>query len=139
MSIEEKELFDLFKYTKNVFLGRIDYLDSKVEVVYEDEGKAYIDLVGNPRSLEVICHKGVVVNGICAFRKETQALILNSDYAHGEFLDESNLRILFIGENFKGFVGSLLHLDRIKYLYVHKNNPYFEAKNNKLVEKKSSR
>jgi hypothetical protein len=31
----------------------------------------------------------------------------------------------------KGFIDEPLHLDRIKYLYVHKDNPYFESINNK--------
>ena len=50
---------------------------------------------------------------------------MNCDYAHPEFLDESRVEILFLGENFKGFIDVPLHLDRIKYLYVHKDNPYF--------------
>ena len=39
--------------------------------------------------------------------------------------------ILFIDTlKFKGFIGVPKHLDKIKYLYIHKNNTYFKTENN---------
>lgn len=132
---EEELLFQIFKYTKNVFLNRIPYTPSTIEVVYHDEGLDYIDIISPPKGLDLVENKGVVVNGLLGFRYNTKALILNCDYAHPEFLDESRVEILFLGENFKGFIDEPLHLDRIKYLYVHKDNPYFESINNQLIKK----
>ena len=133
---EDETLFKIFKFTKNVFLKRIEYPASTIEVIYEDNGKNFFDIISKPRGLEIVDELKVInltaSNGILAFCKDTKVLILNCDYAHREFLDESNLRILFIGEKFKGFLGEPLHLDRIKYLYIHKDNPYFIAVNNKL-------
>lgn len=135
---QEETLFKIFKYTKNVFLNRIDYAPSLLDIIYEDEGKVYVDIISKSRGLEIIesqIPNSVAINGVLAFYKDTKALIINCDYAHREFLDESNVKILFVGKNFKGFIGEPLHLDRIKYLYVDKDNPYFKAENNILVKK----
>ena len=134
-SPEDEVLFQIFKYTKNVFLNRIPYTPSTIEILYNDEGKNYIDIISPYRGLEFVEHEGVVCNGVLAFATNTKALILNCDYADGEFLDESRLRILFLGKDFKGFVGEPLHLNKIKYLYVHKDNLYFESENNMLKRK----
>ena len=34
---EDELLFKIFKYTKNVFLNRIDYHPSQLEVIYQDK------------------------------------------------------------------------------------------------------
>lgn len=135
---EDEILFKIFKYTKNVFLNRIDYQPSQLEVIYQDKGISYVDIINSSRGLEVINSISTptsAINGVLAFYKDTKALILNCEYADPEFLDESNLKILFIGKNFKGFINIPLHLDRIKYLYVHKDNPIYKSEYNKLVKK----
>ena len=135
---EDETLFKIFKYTKNVFLNRIDYVPSSLEVLYKEDNMSYVDIISKPRGLEVVESSDsptCAVNGICAFFKDTKALILNTHYAHSEFLDESSIRILFLGKDFKGFINTPKHIDKIKYLYVHKDNPYFKAENNKLMKK----
>ena len=133
---EDELLFRIFKYTKNVFLNRIAYEPSTLEMIYEEHNKKYVDIVSKPRGLEIVKGNVVACNGILAFYYQTKALILDCDYAHKEFLDESRLRILFLGKDFKGFIGDPLHMDRIKYIYVHPDNPYFEADNNILKKKR---
>ena len=136
---EEEILFKIFKYTKNVFLKRIDYPVSTLQLIYTSEGRNYVDIFSKQRGLEIVEDTEIenltAINGIIAFQHSTKALILNCDYADDEFLDEAAPRILFIGKNFKGFTDEPKHMDRIKYLYVHKDNPYFEANNNRLIRK----
>ncbi len=136
---KEELLFQIFKYTKNVYLNRIHYPKSKLEEIYEDEGISFVDLSHKARGLEYVASyenkETCISNGFLAFQYHTKALILDCEYAHKEFLDESNLRILFLGKNFKGFIGEVKHMDKIVYLYVDKDNPFFESQNNKLVKK----
>ena len=119
-------------------LNRIHYQPSQLEVIYKDKGITFVDIISKSRGLEIINsidNNTSTVNGVLGFYKDTKALILNCEYADGEFLDESSLKVLFIGKNFKGFISNPLHLDRIKYLYVHNDNPYFISNKNKLMEK----
>ena len=137
---DDELLFKIFKYTKNVFLDRIPYTLPSTFIDYEDDGIYYIDIDSKPRGLEIIDGSlydkdTCAQRGICALSYHARALILNTKYASRELLDESRVKILFIGKDFIDFIGEPI-LRQVKYLYVHKDNQYYESVNNKLMKKR---
>ncbi len=133
----EQLLFKIFKYTKNVFLNKIDYPYSQISITYKDNHLTYIDFTHTPKGLAYIYapYQGYVVNqGICAL-SQTKALIIDCEYIDGNFLDESIVEILFLGKTFKGFINEVKYLNKIKYLYIDKDNPYYKVINNQLIKK----
>jgi hypothetical protein len=135
------ELFEIYKFTKRVVYGKIDYPKSelyliddenitRVDEVLENRGVAYVDLVGaEPK-------KTVADEGLLALRSEVKALILNTDEASTAFLDESYVKVLFFGADFKAFTnGYFIPFPAIKYIWVDAQNKYFSADNNVLFDK----
>lgn len=94
--------------------------------IYDDRSIAYVDLKVEDKIIEV-------TNGLLAFNHNVKSLIINADSLDHEMLEESNIRMLFVGDKVKkmsAFVNASL-----KYLEVDKNNPYFTSLNNVLFNK----
>lgn len=137
----DAQLFQIFKYAKQIFVGLLPYKTSKL-LLNECEDYIYIDeIIGDKRGIEYIDLVGKT-KPTCAYdgllAMSVSALILNCDYASSNFLDESCLKILFLGKDFKGFLlDDFIQPCYLKYIYVDKRNPYFEVRDNVLINKKS--
>lgn len=137
---ENKVLFAIYKFSKSIFNKQIewqqskctliDYGDNRVGIyeIFDDRAVAYVDLKKENKSIEA-------TGGVLACKYNVKSLIINADYLSHEMLDESHVRMIFIGDRVKdipaGFIGVSL-----KYLEVDKNNPYFTSQNNVLFDKK---
>lgn len=134
---ESERLFAIYKFSKLIFNKKIDWQQSKfftndnnttawVDEVDENRAVAYIDW-------QVEGKKTATTAGMLAFNHDVESLIINVDEFDHEMLDESSVRMLFIGDRVKE-IYSLIELS-LKYLEVSKDNPYFTAENNVLFNK----
>ena len=137
---KSKVLFALYKFSKSIFNKQIDWKQSEcalidyggnriaIDEILDDRAVAYVDLKKENAQVEA---KG----GLLAFNLDVKSLIINADYLSHEILDESQVRMIFIGDRVKtipaAFIGASL-----KYLEVDQNNPYFTSQNNVLFDKK---
>ena len=142
----QAELFRIYQYTKRVFFGEIPFVPAPL-CVRECDDRLLIDGVSSNMGLIWVNQTGgdgeaqtVADAGLLAFKTNAQALILNVDLAHSDFLDESCVRVLFFGADIKGLRnGFFVPHTPIRYLYVHRDNPYFCAENNVLFNKERTR
>lgn len=133
-----KLLFSIYKFSKGIFNKKIDwkqsnydlinYSDNRVGIyeIFDKRSISYVDLKVKDKTVEV-------TNGVLAFNHDVKSLIINADYLDHEMLDESSVKMLFIGDRVKEmspFINASL-----KYLEVDKNNPYFTSQNNVLFNK----
>lgn len=134
----KKKLFSIYKFSKAIFnkaikwkqsnCDLINYSDNRVGVyeIFDDRAIAYVDLNLENKIVEV-------TNGALAFNHNVKSLIINADSLDHEMLEESSIRMLFVGDRVKkmsAFISASL-----KYLEVDKNNPYFTSLNNVLFNK----
>ena len=80
----------------------------------------------------------IAEDGILAF-EHTRALIINTDRIKNNFLDESQVRILFFGPNVKELVGGYFQRAYLKYIFVDSRNRHFSSENNVLFNKNKTR
>ena len=133
------ELFSVYKYTKAVYSGKIPFENDKLNI-NEDECD-YVQSAYSKRGLALVDYtvKGktsVADSGILAF-EPAKALILNVNEIKRDFLDESQVRILFLGkdvEKIDFFFGA-----NLKYLSVDSKNRYFSSEDNVLFDKDKAR
>ena len=129
------ELFSIYKYTKAVYCGDI-FFEKDLLYINEDE-KNYVQSAYSKRGLALVDYtiKGrstVADGGILAF-EPAKSLILNVNEIKRDFLDESQVRILFLGkdvEKIDFFFGA-----NLKYLSVDSKNKYFSSEDNVLFNK----
>lgn len=138
---QNDELFNIYKFTKNVYFGKIPFEKDMLDVVTSD--KTYVLSASGHRGLAIVDlhneEKPVVADdGILAFER-TKALIINTDEIKNNFLDESMVRILFIGPDVKSINGDLFHRAYLKYIFVDTNNKFFSSDNNVLFNKKKTK
>jgi hypothetical protein len=138
---EKKRLFKIYKFAKRVVTGEIPYEPSPltvyeyddqiyVEESVDDRGLAYVDVRGDKN------RRSFAAEGLAVFRARTPALYLNTDEAHANFLDESHVRMLFFGPDFRGFPnGYFIPQTPLRYIWVNEKNPYLSAENNVLFDK----
>lgn len=139
----DAQLFRIYKYAKQIFLGLIPYEPTKLlinefekyiyidDIIGEKRGIAYINLVGKTKPT-------YAYEGLLAMFNRIKVLILNCDYVSCDLLDESSVKILFLGKDFKGFMsGDFLQPIDFRYIYVDKRNPYFEVRDNVLIDKQT--
>lgn len=135
---ENDLLFSLYKFTKSVFYGKIPYTPDTLDVVDNPSNKEiYIKGAYGGRGLSLVELTGnrpcVADDGILAFDK-TKALIVNVDEITSNLLDESQVKILFLGPRCRIENNHLLR-NSIRYLSVHSANPYYYCEDNVLFTK----
>ncbi len=135
---ENDLLFSLYKFAKAVFYGKIPYTPDVLDVVDHPSNKEiYIKGACGNRGLALVEYKGdrpcLADDGILAFDK-TNALIINVDEITSNLLDESQVKILFLGPKCKIENNRLLR-NSLKYLLVHSDNPYYSSEDNVLFSK----
>lgn len=136
---ERERLFAIYKFSKLVFNKKVDWKQSEydsdehydkktivIKEIFEDKALAYVDFKVDGKIVRA-------KNGILAFNENVESLIINVDEIEHEFLDESHVRMLFLGGRVK-YITDFINLS-LKYIEVDKNNPYFTAKNNVLFTK----
>lgn len=140
----ENTMFCIYKFAKKVIHGDVAYEKSKVtyqengnEILITDthdsRGLALIDFIGEA-GVETVAADGLLAFG------NAFSLILNTDRASSNFLDESRVVSLFLGADFKGFEhGFFLAPSQLRYLSVSGKNPYFCSDNNVMFDKDMSR
>ncbi len=143
---KKKELFSIYKFTKKVLFGEIDYPESKAD--YMDIGdRIYVQELLENRGLAYISSAGINTDkrihaapGLLACRSATRSLILGTDSASRDFLEESSVKILFIDKNFKQFDdGYFIPYSLPRYIYASGENKYFSSENNVLFNKDKTR
>lgn len=141
---EDLLLFHMLKYTKWVYSGKIPFEKDIIEIndaSYED--KIYVLGASGQYGLSYVdCHNDarpvVALDGLLAFNR-TKALILNVDTVSSMVLDESQVRILFLGPDVKSIDGGFLRVGMLKYLFVDSKNKFFSSDNNVLFNKDKTR
>lgn len=135
-------LFSIYKYAKRVLEGTLPYSPSPVQT-REYDGRILVDYVPHAVGLSLVDPRAsgtegytVADDGLLAFKTETLALILNTDSANADFLDESRVRVLFFGKDFAGFEkGFFVPRSPVRFLGVHRENKHFTSDNNVLFNK----
>ncbi|MBQ7225970.1 MAG: hypothetical protein IJX02_05140 [Clostridia bacterium] len=136
----QNELFNVYKFAKNVFYKKIpfekatldtntDPEDCKTHILGADGkyGVAVVDLHNDENPV-------IAEDGLLAF-DHTKALIINTDEIKSNVLDESMVRILFLGPDVKVIEGDYLRGAYLKYILVDSNNKQFSSENNVLFNK----
>ena len=141
--LEDAQLFKIFKFAKQVYLGLISYDKSELRINESDDYLYIEDIKNSKRGLEYIDYANKnkptsADEGLFAMRYSTVAVILNCDYINFFVFDDSNVRILILGEDVKGFSnGTFMQYCNLRYIYVDDKNPYFETRDNVLIDKRS--
>lgn len=139
---ENELLFAIYKFSKAIFNHQVEWIQSKYDFSTIEDNKVEILEIFDKRSIAYV-DKGMDFNkvkataGVLAFKWNVKSLIINVDVLDHELLDESGVRMLFIGDKVKEITG-FINLG-LKYIEVDKNNPYFTAKNNVLFNKDMTR
>ena len=141
---QRKELaFRIFKFAKQVYYG---------ETVYEKSELVTVDRGDYTEICEAVEHRGlavvapecdcptVAVSGLIAMRQGVRALILNTDAAKTELLEESRVETLLLGHRFTAWPdGGLMQYAPLRYIWVDGKNKHFTAEDNVLFDKDKTR
>lgn len=134
----QKELFHIYKYTKNVFNHKIDFEKEKLDIEKRDHYILIRDIVGK-KGVAIIepDDKGhyVVESGIMALNRNVISLIINAEGVQRDIFDESIVKMVFFGERFKELSDGYLMTKGIRYLYVDSHNPNFVSVDNVMFDK----
>ena len=136
------EHFRVYKFAKRVFYGELPYAASQV-FRRVSEGRMLIDGTPDNRGVILIDRterevgiRTVADEGLLAFKTDAAALILNVDFVHSSFLDESAVRALFLGRDVKEFRnGIMISPSQLRFIAVDSANPAFTAEGNVLFTK----
>lgn len=138
---EERDyLFEIYKFSKNVFNNKIPYDNAKLDFVEEDDKCFVYEIIENKKAvakINRINNKYTIADeGVLSFHLNVKSLLINVDEVKWNLLDESNVKMLFIGENLKRIEGTNLnHSYLLKHIEVSKENEYFSSENNVLFDK----
>lgn len=137
-----KRLFAIYKFSKKIFNKKIEWKQSNYDLInysdnqigiheiFDERSISYVDLQVKDKSVEA-------TNGLLAFNLNVKSLIINVDYLDEQILDESIVRMLFIGDRVKKIPACIN--TNLKYIEVDKNNPNYTSLNNVLFNKNKSK
>lgn len=144
---EKEQLFRIFKFAKQVYLGEKPYEKSEtvlfpreeyvdVDEALERRGLAYVEVDKS----ETDGKPTVACEGLLAMRSNIHAIILNVNCARAEMLDECSARILIIGSELQKFTdGGFIQYRGLRYIWADSKNQYFTADDNVLFNKDKTR
>ncbi len=138
----KNELFNVYKYTKAVYHGKIPFEKDALEIDRHKNLNHIMSVISN-RGLSVVDQHDdstpvVAEDGILAFER-TKSLIINVDIIKNNFLDESQVRILFLGPDVKEIKGDYLQKAYLKYIFVDSDNKHYSSENNVLFNKNKTK
>ena len=142
---EAKRLFSLYKFTKRVATGALAYAPSPLQTLEIEDDVLTIDEALERRGLALVDEpfrdnrKTVARDGLLALRTDVEALILNSYGANAMFLDESHVKALFFGKDFRELTDGFFYpFSAVRYLWVDGENPAFTSDNNVMYNKEKT-
>lgn len=99
-------LFEIYKFSKAVFNKKIPWINSNYSIINENENEQIIkESLENKYSVTTISpntNKYTKTDtGILPFNLNVKSLIINVDEIDEFLLDESNVRMIFIGDRLK--------------------------------------
>ena len=133
---EEQQLHKIYKYTKNVYNKKIDFPKNEL-IVIENSDRIEVDAITTKLGLAVVdldTEKYTIAsNGMLAFNRSVISLIVNTNEIMEKVLDESVVRILFLGKNVQRFSNDfIMQLSSLRYIYVDDENESFVCDNHVL-------
>lgn len=137
---ENDRLFEIYKFSKSVFNGKTEWRESELSVKESDGTVTVLESLERERAVSLVRPKteGYTKTdcGILPFTSRVVSLILDVDEIDGELLDESNIRMLFIGKRLKKINGGGITMySGVRYITVDSENPCFSSDNNVLFDK----
>ncbi len=139
---EEKLLFTLFKYTKSVYLGAIDY--PKADLIISGGEYSYIEDIDMPkRGLVYVSYhhssrKTYLAEGLLSSKLYVKSLIVDCDMIDSKALDESCLEVLIISDSVNVITNNILLSPKsLRYIYVDNKNPTYKSYDNVLINQKT--
>lgn len=131
----KKELFKIYKFSKKVALGEIKFEPSPISVIETDQ--IFIDEILEKRGLAYAYAPNMILSdGVLALKTNVQSLIADVKGANALFLDESHIKMLFLGKHFESFTQDFfISFPALRYIWVNSENKYFSADNNVLFNK----
>ena len=135
---EKDELFKIYKFSKKVACGKIEYKRSEFSMIDYDD--MLIDEIYERRGLAYVHAPNMMLDdGVLALRTEVKSLIADVKGAKSLFLDESHIKMLFLGSSFSTISrGFFIPLSALRYIWVDPKNEYFYADNNVLFNKEQT-
>lgn len=132
---KQKNLFKIYKFTKKVACKEIDYPKSKLSII--DTQGLFIEEVLEKRGLAYInAPDAILGSGALAFNSYVVSLYADVKGIKAFALDESSVKMLFLGEHFKSLTDKcLISFSALRYIWVDPNNTRFFADNNVLFNK----
>lgn len=139
---ENTYLFAIYKFSKLIFNKQIEWKQSNFDFMEYGSGIVYIQEIFEKNAiayvdLDLQDKRTGVEAGVLAFKRNVKSLIINANVINHEMLDESGVRMLFLGNKVDDLT-CFINLS-LKYIEVSKDNPYFTSKNNVLFNKDMTR
>lgn len=137
---ESDRLFEIYKLSKSVFNGKTEWEDSPLSFKESDGTVTVLESLERERAISAVrpkTEKYVKTDcGILPFTPRVVSLILDVDETDSFLLDESNVRMLFIGKRLKRINGDGITMySNVRYIAVDSESPCFSSDNNVLFDK----
>lgn len=135
----QNTVFKIYKFSKKVAMGEINFKPSPLSII--DTDNIFIDEILEKRGLAYVYAPDMILSeGVLAQRTNVQSLIADVKGAQALFLDESHIKMLFLGEHFKTLTkGFFIPLSALRYIWVDSKNQHFYAENNVLFNKEKTK
>lgn len=132
-------LFEIYKFSKNIFNNVIDFQCSMLDSVKTKDNVLIYEVLEPKLSVAKVESNGnysVCVKGILPWNLNVKSLIINVDEVDYKLLEESNVRMLFIGDKLTTINGGTIKpYSLLKYIEVDKKNTIYCSSNNVLFDK----
>lgn len=140
---EKDYLFEIYKFSKNVFNNTISFDNAKLYSVENEEKENIYEIIENNNSVvkvDIQDNKySIADEGILSCHLNVKSLLINVDEIRWNILDEASVKMLFIGSKLKKIDGvNLNHSYLLRYIEVDKENKYFSSENNVLFDKEKT-
>lgn len=137
-------LFEIYKFSKAIFNHKINWENSKYTTIENDKNLIIKESLENKYTISKIDIKDECYSktdtAILPTNLLVKSLIINVDEIDNLLLDESNVRILFIGDKLKKIKGdNIVFYSKVKYLEVDSKNQFFSSDNNVLFDKNKTK
>ena len=135
----QNTIFKIYKFSKKVAVGEISFEPSQLSII--DTDNIFIDEIFEKRGLAYIYAPDMILSeGVLAQRTNVQSLIADVKGAQALFLDESHIKMLFLGKHFKTLTQDFfISLSALRYIWVDGKNQHFYAQNNVLFNKEKTK
>lgn len=137
---QDDEEFCIYKFAKSIFLDKIEWKDSPIRVIQENNENIITDIDENQYSIAKVTKafdkETIIDDGVLALNRKVKALIINVESVNSDFLDETSVSSLFFGDRFHHLENDCIRLGgHLRHIEVSKNNLYFMADNQTLFSK----